>query len=74
MQIRAIAYLTAVLGVAAFNTQASSLFSELDSNNDGYISEVEAGVNSMLSAAFDALDVNEDAKLSKEEFTAFKGE
>jgi len=74
MQIRAIAYLTAVLGVAAFNTQASSLFSELDSNSDGYISEVEAGVNSMLSAAFDALDVNEDAKLSIEEFTAFKGE
>lgn len=74
MQIRVIAYVTAVLGVAALNTQASTLFSELDLNNDGYISEVEAGVNSILSAAFDELDVNEDAKLSKEEFAAFKGE
>lgn len=73
MKIRAIAYLTAVLGVAAFNTQANTLFDELDLNKDGFISEVEAAANSKVTEVFEELDTNEDGQISKDEFAAFEG-
>ncbi len=74
MKIRTTACLTLILSVSALSIQASTSFSELDVNNDGYISQAEATFNNELSAVFAKLDKNDDMQLSQQEFAAFKGQ
>lgn len=73
MKIRTVTLATVVIGIAALSVKAGTPFSDLDANNDGYISESEAKSNSELLAAFGKLDKDGDKQLSEQEFAAFKG-
>lgn len=52
----------------------SSNFSNLDQDQDGYISQKEAQDSHTLSSKFKELDQNRDQKLDQSEFSAFEGE
>lgn len=53
---------------SAGSTAGSSLFNQLDSNHDGYISKDEASRSADVSAMFDSLDANHDGMISASEY------
>lgn len=55
---------------ATINLFQSLNFEELDTDNDGVLSEDEAAKAPLLSDTFDRLDANEDSWISQDEFTA----
>jgi hypothetical protein len=49
---------------------AETLFQQLDTDKDGYVSRTEAAANKDVAAGFDKADVNADYKLDPNEFAA----
>ena len=69
----------AVIGIAfmlatpALAQDAGLVFTALDTNKDGKVSQAEAQRNTMVSDNFAAADKNHDGFLSKDEFVAAFG-
>lgn len=59
-------------GLVEEERNVSSRFSELDSNQDGFISQEEASSSQKLSSNFNRLDQNSDQKIDHSEFSAFE--
>lgn len=53
-------------------TTRPATFSELDQNQDGYVSKKEAENWEKLSSKFKQIDENNDQKLDRSEFSAFE--
>lgn len=62
-----------VLATPALAQDAGLVFTALDTNKDGKISQAEAQRNTMVSQNFADADKNHDGFLSKDEFTAAFG-
>lgn len=73
MRTLSIASISLLFAPAAFaqDDSAPNPFDELDTNEDGQISVMEAEANSTLLERFASLDANGDGLLSREEFAAF---
>ena len=61
------------LSTAAWAQDAGLVFTALDANKDGKVSQTEAQKNAMVSQNFAAADKNHDGSLSKDEFIAAFG-
>jgi len=61
------------LATPAMAQDAGLVFTALDTNKDGKISQAEAQRNAMVSQSFADADKNHDGFLSKDEFTAAFG-
>lgn len=61
------------LAVPALAQDAGLVFTALDANKDGKVSQAEAQRNVMVSQNFAAADTNKDGSLSKDEFAAAFG-
>ncbi|WP_420820131.1 EF-hand domain-containing protein [Pseudoalteromonas amylolytica] len=59
---------------ASATAQASEVFTALDADKDGAISQSEAQALTSLAAKFKELDVDANGSLSAEEFANFKSE
>ena len=53
---------------AGVKADSPSLFNQLDSNHDGYVSKDEAKRSADVSTRFDSIDANMDGKISPAEF------
>jgi Ca2+-binding EF-hand superfamily protein len=62
-----------LLATPALAQDAALVFTALDANKDGKVSQAEAQKNAMVSQDFAAADKNHDGFLSKEEFIAAFG-
>ncbi len=62
-----------MLATPALAQDAGLVFTALDTNKDGKISQAEAQRNTMVSDNFAAADKNHDGSLSKDEFVAAFG-
>jgi len=73
MKILSIVSIGLFFAPAAFAQDDSTVnpFDQLDTNEDGQISVMEAEANSTLLERFASLDANGDGLLSREEFAAF---
>jgi len=65
--------LLAMLPSGAVAQDAALVFSALDTDGDGSVSQDEASINEFVSEGFAAADSNDDATLSREEFLAAFG-
>lgn len=68
----ALAFVVA-LAAPAMAQDAGLVFTALDANKDGKVSQAEAQRNVMVSQSFAAADKNKDGSLSKDEFGAAFG-
>jgi Ca2+-binding EF-hand superfamily protein len=62
-----------MLATPALAQDAGLVFTALDTNKDGKVSQAEAQRNTMVSDHFAAADKNHDGFLSKDEFVAAFG-
>ncbi len=62
----------AMEGAASQGEAAAPAFNELDKDQDGYISAVEATGDSVLMDKWNAVDVNADRKIDRSEFSKFE--
>ncbi|WP_440056531.1 crotonobetainyl-CoA--carnitine CoA-transferase (plasmid) [Pseudoalteromonas sp. T1lg65] len=74
MKIRYVGITTVLALVSTLSFAASETFIDLDKNEDGKISRVEAASSSQLLARFDELDTNKDGVLSESEFAKYSDE
>lgn len=65
--------LVIALAAPAMAQDAGLVFSALDANKDGKVSQAEAQRNVMVSQSFATADKNKDGSLSKDEFGAAFG-
>ena len=68
-----IAAVVALLPFGAYAQDAALVFSALDTDGDGSVSQDEASVNEFVSQGFAAADSNSDGSLSQAEFLAAYG-
>ncbi len=65
--------LVAALATPAMAQDAGLVFTALDANKDGKVSQAESQRNVLVSQNFAAADKNSDGSLSKDEFAAAFG-
>lgn len=73
MKKRLVLAVAVLLGSPAFAQDAALVFTALDANHDGKISQTEAQKNPAVTQAFAAADKDRDGFLSKAEFEAAFG-
>lgn len=62
---------TLIASAVAFADNNQGLFAQLDTDNDGVVSSVEARANEQLTQDFAVLDINADGQLSSDEFQQY---